>query len=160
MTEQTIQGQPFDVIQVGQRAAYTRQLTAEIVEMFAAASGDLNPVHLDDEYASTTVFGERIGHGAWVSSVISAALAMQLPGPGAVYRSQQIRFKEPVKIGDTITAELEVTGKKDRARLLEIDCKVVNQQGKLVAQGTAEVIAPAEAVSVPRPVCPQFERQG
>ena len=158
MTATTITGLGYEDIAVGQTAEFSRQLTEELVELFAAVSGDLNPVHLDAEFAASTPFGERIGHGAWVSSVISAAIAMQLPGPGAIYRSQQIRFKEPVKMGDTVTVLLEVTEKKDRMRLLMLDCKVTNQHGKLVAQGIAEVIAPGEAQTVVKPECPAFNK--
>jgi len=157
MSESTLNGNSFDELEIGQRAEFSKQLSSEIVEMFAAVSGDLNPVHLDEEFASKTAFGERIGHGAWLVALVSAALAMRLPGPGAIYRSQQIRFREAVKIGDTVTVELEVVSKKERSHLVEIACKITNQHGKLVAQGTAEVIAPADAVSIPQPQCPRFE---
>ena len=158
MSQALIKGFSFDSIEIGQRAEFSKQLTSEIVDMFAAVSGDLNPVHLDADYASQTDFGERIGHGVWVASVISASLAMALPGPGSIYRSQQIRFKAPVFIGDTVTVKLEVTNKKARSRLVELECRVLNQDDKLVAQGVAEVIAPQEAVSVEQPDCPVFHR--
>lgn len=154
----SLQGFSFNSLEVGQTAEFSRQLTAELIDMFAAVSGDLNPVHLDQDYAETTAFGERIGHGIWVASLISAALAMRLPGPGAIYRSQQIRFKEAVRLGDTVTVQLEVASKKERSHLVEIACKATNQHGKTVALGSAEVIAPTDAVTIEQPAMPDFRR--
>src|SRR5690606_21256808 len=100
--------------------------------------------HLDADYAATTPFGEPIGHGMWTGAVISAAIATRLPGPGSVYRSQSLSFKHPVKVGDEVTVTLVVSEIKERVRLVVLDCEAHNQDGKLIAKGTAEVIAPAE----------------
>jgi len=143
---------PFDQIQIGDKRQYTKTLTREDIVLFAKTSGDTNPVHLDEAYAKTTEFGECIGHGMWSGALISAAIATTLPGPGSIYRSQSIKFLRPVKIGDTLTVLLNVLEKKDRIRLVTIDCQVLNQQGVKVATGTAEVIAPDHFISVP--VCP------
>ena len=155
-----IQNHTYEELQIGQAAHFSKILTADDVDMFAAVSGDLNPVHLDESYAATTAFKGRIGHGAWIGSVVSAAIAMTLPGPGSIYRSQQLSFKEPVRIGDEVTVSLEVAEKKDRVRLVVINCVVVNQLDKTVAKGVAEVIAPTEKLSLPVPELPRFHRDG
>ena len=88
---------------------------------------------------------------------ISAALAMELPGPGTIYLGQTLRFRLPVKIGDTITVNLEVTEKRDDKKFVTLDCKAVNQKGKTVASGSAEVMAPGEKVLIERPDLPRVE---
>lgn len=135
---------PINELSVGQTASYSKQLTQRDIALFAACSGDLNPVHLDADYAATTVFGEPIGHGMWTGALVSAAIAMRLPGPGSVYRSQSLSFKHPVKVGDVVTVTLVVSEIKERIKLVVLDCEAHNQEGKLVAKGVAEVIAPAQ----------------
>lgn len=147
----------FDEIFLGQTATYTREVTDRDVQLFAAASGDVNPVHLDDEFAAGTPFKQRIAHGMLTGAFISAALAMQLPGPGTIYLGQSLRFRLPVKIGDTVTVTLEVTDKKDRRKIVTLDCKVTNQDGKVVASGTAEVMAPVEKLVIDEPPQPSFQ---
>jgi len=144
----TLTNIPFDEIQIGDTRQYSKTLTREDVVLFALTSGDINPVHLDEAYAKTTEFGECIGHGMWSGALISAAIATTLPGPGSIYRSQTIKFMKPVKIGDTLTVNLAVTEKKDRIRLVTIDCNVMNQHGIKVASGAAEVIAPEKKLSI------------
>lgn len=150
----TLQNYTFDEITVGQSASYSRTLTEQDVILFAAVSGDNNPVHLDPEFAATTMFKERIGHGAWTGSIISAALAIELPGPGTIYMGQTLSFRAPVKIGDTITIELTVTDKSGKKNIVTIDCKAVNQHGKTVATGVAQVIAPSKKLRIPAPKLP------
>lgn len=139
---------PIHEISIGQAATYSKTLTEQDVILFAACSGDVNPVHLDKAYAATTPFGEPIGHGMWTGALVSAAIATRLPGPGSVYRSQSISFKHPVKIGDTVTVTLTVSEIKERVKLVTLDCEAHNQDGKLIAKGIAEVIAPAEKLAV------------
>lgn len=139
---------PITEIAVGQTASYSKTLTERDVILFAACSGDVNPVHLDKAYAATTPFGEPIGHGMWTGALVSAAIATRLPGPGSVYRSQSLSFKYPVKIGDTVTVTLTVAEIKERVKLITLDCEAHNQDGKLIAKGVAEVIAPAEKLSI------------
>ncbi len=134
---------------VGVTKTYTKTLTQQDVFLFAACSGDVNPVHLDATYAATTPFGEPIGHGMWTGALISAAIATQLPGPGSVYRSQSLSFKHPVKIGDAVTVTLTVSEIKERVKLVTLECEAHNQDGKLIAKGVAEVIAPTEKLSIP-----------
>ena len=116
-----------------------------------------NPVHLDADFAANTPFKERIAHGMLTGAFISAALAMELPGPGTIYLGQTLRFRLPVKIGDTITVNLEVTEKRDDKKFVTLDCKAVNQKGKTVASGSAEVMAPGEKVAIERPDLPRVE---
>jgi len=144
----TLSNYTYDEIFVGQTAHYTKQVESRDIILFAAASGDANPVHLDDDYAATTVFKERIAHGMLTGAIISAALAMVLPGPGTIYLGQSLRFRLPVKIGDSISIQLEVTEKRDKRKIVTLDCKAFNQHSKLVASGTAEVMAPTEKLQI------------
>jgi 3-hydroxybutyryl-CoA dehydratase len=146
----------FDEITVGQTASYSKRIEEEDIQLFAAVSGDVNPVHLDAAFAANTPFKERIAHGMLTGAVISAALALELPGPGTIYLGQSLRFRLPVKIGDEITVHLEVTEKLAGKGFVTLDCKAVNQAGKTVASGTAEVMAPKEKLSIERPPLPKF----
>ena len=152
----TLTNLTYDEIQLGQTASYSKTLTEKELILFAAVSGDVNPVHLDASFAATTQFNERIAHGAWTSSLISAAIALELPGPGSVYVSQDISFRMPVKLGDTITINLEVSEKTDRREMVTIKTVAVNQHGKAIAKGTAVVIAPTEKLTIPAPVLPEI----
>lgn len=143
-----LENYPINELVVGQTATYSKTLTERDVILFAACSGDVNPVHLDKEYAATTPFGEPIGHGMWTGALVSAAIATCLPGPGSVYRSQSLSFKHPVKIGDAVTVTLTVSEIKERVKLVTLDCEAHNQDGKLIAKGVAEVIAPAEKLKI------------
>ena len=150
----TLSNYTYDEITLGQTATYSKTLTENDLVLFAAVSGDVNPVHLDAEFAATTQFKERIGHGAWTGSIISAALALELPGPGTIYLGQSLSFRAPVKVGDTVTINLEVTEKKDGKNFVTLTTIAVNQDGKTVAKGSAEVIAPTEKLSLSRPELP------
>ena len=152
----TLENYCYEDITIGQTASFSKTLSEDDLVLFAAVSGDVNPVHLDPEFAATTQFGERIGHGAWTGSVISAALALVLPGPGTIYLGQSLSFRKPVKVGDTITVELEVTEKKDDKKFITISTLAVNQDGKTVATGSAEVMAPTEKLSLKKPVLPKI----
>jgi 3-hydroxybutyryl-CoA dehydratase len=136
-----VQGFYFDELTVGQAVETSRVVGAADIEAFAEVSGDNNPVHLDDAYARTTTFGERIAHGMLSAAYISAILGTRLPGPGAIYLSQSLRFRRPVKIGDLVVARATVTA-LDEAKgrvTLETVCEVA---GKTVMDGEAVVIAP------------------
>jgi acyl dehydratase len=145
----------YDEITIGQTATYSKRIEEREIQLFAAASGDVNPVHLDADFAAGTVFKGRIAHGMLTGALISAALAMELPGPGTIYLSQSLRFRLPVKIGDTVTVELEVTDKQDKRQRVTLDCKAYNQDKKLVASGSAEVMAPSEKLLIERPALPR-----
>lgn len=143
-------------ITVGLSKTYSKTLTQKDIVLFAACSGDVNPVHLDKDYAATTPFGEPIAHGMWTGALVSAAIATQLPGPGSVYRSQTLSFKHPVKVGDTVTVTLTVSEIKERLKLVVLECEAHNQDGKLIAKGAAEVIAPTEKQAINAPVLPDI----
>ncbi len=144
----------YDEITIGQTATYSKLITAQDVQIFAAASGDVNPVHLDPDYAATTQFKACIAHGMLSGAIVSAAIAMELPGPGTIYLSQTLRFRRPVFVDDTITVKLEVVDKKKRS-VVSLDCKVFNQDEKLVVTGMAEVMAPKEKLRLERPALPR-----
>lgn len=147
----------YDEITIGQTASYSKRIEEQDIQLFAAVSGDVNPVHLDPKFAATTQFKERIAHGMLSGAIISAALAMELPGPGTIYLGQSLRFRLPVKIGDTITVKLEVVEKKDKRKFVTLDCKAFNQDDKLVVSGTADVMAPSDKLILERPALPQVK---
>lgn len=143
-----LQSYTFDELPVGKRATYTRTVTEKDIQLFAVVSGDVNPLHLDAEFAKHTQFGERIAHGMMTGAIVSAAFVMVLTGPGAIYRSQSLRFRRPVKIDDTITVHLEIIERNEEKKVLTVDCNCINQHGESVAKGIAEIIAPPEKISV------------
>jgi 3-hydroxybutyryl-CoA dehydratase len=136
-----VSGLFLEDLSVGQSAELSRTVAGSDLEAFAAVTGDDNPVHLDEAYAATTPFGGRIAHGMLSAGYISAVIGTRLPGPGAIYVSQSLRFRRPVKIGDTVTARAEITAiDTARARVtLQTTCLVA---GKAVLEGEAEVMVP------------------
>jgi 3-hydroxybutyryl-CoA dehydratase len=131
----------FEDLAVGQEASLTNTVTEAAITAFADISGDRNPVHVDAAYAATTMFKERIAHGMLSAAYISAVFGMKLPGPGAIYVSQTLVFKAPVKIGDTVVATVrivELLPEKKRARF-ETVCTV---DGKPVLTGEAQLMVP------------------
>jgi phosphotransacetylase/acyl dehydratase len=142
-----IENRTFDEISVGDIATLERTLTEQDIMLFAVMSGDINPAHVDPEYATSSRFREVIGHGMWTGALISTVLGTDFPGPGTIYLSQSLRFRRPVKVGDTIS--IKVTAKeKDASKgkvLLDTEC--TNQDGEVVVSGAAEVIAPKDKVS-------------
>ena len=139
----------LDELHIGQTASYSKRIEEQDIQLFAAVSGDVNPVHLDADFAATTPFKERIAHGMLTGALISAALALKLPGPGTIYLSQSLLFRRPVKIGDDISVRLEITALRDN--IVTLDCLASNQHDKTVVTGTAEVMAPTEKISIVRP---------
>ncbi len=127
-------------LQVGARAEMSRTLTDADIRKFADATGDTNPVHLDEAYAKGTVFGGRIAHGLLTAGLVSAVLANRLPGPGTVYLSQTLEFKAPVRPGDTVTAEVEVLEVTGRRARLATRCRLAD--GTVVLTGEAVVRPP------------------
>ncbi len=145
-----IENRTFDEIEVGDAATLERTLTEQDITLFAVMSGDINPAHVDPEYAMSSRFREVIGHGMWSGALISTVLGTTFPGPGTIYLGQNLRFRRPVKVGDTVT--IKVTAKeKDAAKgKVMLDTECVNQDGEVVVSGTAEVIAPKEKVRRPK----------
>jgi 3-hydroxybutyryl-CoA dehydratase len=105
----SIHGYFFEDLAVGQTAVFAKTVTEADIVLFAAVSGDTNPVHVNEEYASQTMFKGRIAHGMLSASLISTVFGTKLPGPGCIYIAQNLKFKAPVKIGDTVVAKVEVT---------------------------------------------------
>ncbi|MDZ4770499.1 MAG: MaoC family dehydratase [Chloroflexota bacterium] len=131
------------MLQIGMTASRTKTITDADVRAFAQASGDTNGIHLDDDIAAASVFGRRVAHGMLTASVISAILGNDLPGVGTIYLGQTLNFKAPVFIDDTITATVEVTKYRDDKRIATLTTTVHNQDGVLILEGEAVVIAPA-----------------
>jgi phosphotransacetylase/acyl dehydratase len=149
-----IENRTFDEIAVGDSAEITRTLRARDIELFAVMSGDVNPVHLDEEFASSDMFQKVIAHGMWGGALISAVLGTELPGPGTIYLTQSLRFLRPVGLGDTVTVRVSVREKREGNRLV-LDCLCLNQRAEPVIEGEAEVIAPTRKVRRPRAVLPE-----
>jgi 3-hydroxybutyryl-CoA dehydratase len=128
-------------IEVGQAAEFTKTVTETDVVLFAGVTGDLNPAHVDDVWARASRFGGRIAHGMLSASFISTVLAMKLPGPGTIYLSQNLRFTGPVRIGDTVTARVEVAEVMPKRRV-RLTTTVRTHDGTQVIEGEAVVLAP------------------
>ncbi|MGX1309628.1 3-hydroxybutyryl-CoA dehydratase [Amorphus suaedae] len=134
----------FEDLSIGMRDAFDKTVMASDVVGFAEVSGDRNPIHLSEHFAAKTPFKTRIAHGLYTASLISALLGTRLPGPGAIYLSQSLHFRAPVKIGDTVTVSVEVVElmpEKNRARLA-CECRVGDT---VVLDGEALVKVPARA---------------
>ena len=132
-------GYYLEDLTIGMESSYQKTITETDIDAFAALTGDTNPVHLDSEYAATTPFKARIAHGMLSAGLISTVLGTQLPGPGCIYLEQQIKFKAPVFIGDTLVATVTVADiNQRRGRVsLKTQCCV---NTKLVADGTASMM--------------------
>jgi len=135
------EGLCLEDLSVGMTARYARTVTEADLVLFAGISGDSNPVHMNELYASGTVFKGRIAHGMLSASFVSTAIGTKLPGPGAIYCSQNLRFKAPVRIGDTVEARVTVTDiiPEKRRIALKTTCTVGD---KIVIDGDAEVMVP------------------
>jgi 3-hydroxybutyryl-CoA dehydratase len=134
----------FEDLRVGMRETMMRTVMDDDVVDFARISGDANPIHLSERYAATTRFGQRIAHGLYTASLISAILGTRLPGPGAVYRSQTLNFHAPVKIGDVVTVIVEVVELVSEGRKVRLHCEAL-VDGKVVLDGEAAVTVPSKA---------------
>jgi acyl dehydratase len=124
--------------EVGQRSSFTKTFTEEDVRRFIEITGDTNPLHVDDEFAATTRFGRRVLHGMLSASIFSTMVGMRLPGTGAIYRAQSLRFLRPAYVGDTLTAHFVVRSIDHAHRRLEIDAWIENANGERVIEGTCE----------------------
>lgn len=135
-------GKTIEQLQVGDTAQFSKTLSESDIYLFAGITGDLNPAHINEDYAKNTHFKTRIAHGMLTASFISTVIGTMLPGPGTIYMRQEVNFLAPVKIGDTITAiveVLEIVADKKRVRL-KTDC--VNQDNTTVVDGEALVSPP------------------
>lgn len=131
-----LHGYYLEDLSVGMTASYGKTITEADVVLFAGITGDDNPVHINEEFAAGTPFGQRIVHGMFSAGLISTVLGTRLPGPGAIYVDQQIRFKAPVHIGDTVTATATIIEIDERRRRVKLET-VCTVKGKVVAEGVA-----------------------
>lgn len=140
----------FNEINIGDSANINRRLTQKDIQLFAIMSGDVNPAHMDEDYAKDSLFHEVIAHGLWGGSLISTVLGTVLPGPGTIYLSQSLRFKHPVVLGDVLTVSVSAKEKNPENNQVVFDCVCINHNEKVVIEGEATVIAPVEKIERPR----------
>lgn len=134
----------FEDVDLGMEETYSRTVTAEDLEHFAAVSGDYNPFHMNEEFAATTVFGGRIAHGSLIASYFSTILGTKLPGPGTIYVSQTLKFRAPVRIGDTVVATAKVVDLNGEKFRVTLACQAT-VNGEPVLDGEAVVRIPSRA---------------
>jgi len=132
----------YTEINIGDTASISRILGKEEIKAFAEATGDKNPIHLNDDYAKNTIFHGVIAHGLLTASMFSTLIGMHLPGLGSIYVSQSLKFIRPVNAGDNITATVKVIAKDDEKKRVTLETICVNQDGKLVLVGEAIVLPP------------------
>ena len=150
-----LRNRTFDELAIGDSASMQRQLTQQDIQLFAVMSGDINPAHLDADYAAATQFQGVIAHGMWGGALISAVLGTRLPGPGTVYLGQTLKFRAPVRVGDQVNVTVTVSAKDEAKRRVTLACSCVNQHGQMVIEGEASVLAPTEKVERPATTLPE-----
>jgi 3-hydroxybutyryl-CoA dehydratase len=143
MSGETLNGYYFEDLSVGQSAIFAKTVTEADIVAFAGLSGDFNPVHVNEEFAKTTLFKGRIAHGMLSGAFISTVFGTRLPGPGCIYVSQLLKFKAPVRIGDTVTARCEITAlvPEKRFATFRTTCTVGE---KIVVDGEATLMVPSK----------------
>ncbi|HCD9347416.1 TPA: enoyl-CoA hydratase, partial [Legionella pneumophila] len=142
MNNEFLENVTYEELTLGRQASLNRTLTQDDINLFAAMSGDINPSHVDPQFAKSDVFHGVVGHGMWSGSLISTLLGTVLPGPGTIYLEQDIQFITPVRIGDNLTITIIVRDKTPAKSIVHFDCMGVNQKGETVIKGLAKVIAP------------------
>ncbi len=135
-------GKTFDQLNIGDSDRFSKTVTDADIYLFAGVTGDLNPAHIDEAYAQGTFFKTRIAHGMLSAGFISAVIGTRLPGPGTVYMRQTLEFLSPVRIGDTVTATVEVIEKMADKKRVRLKTTCVNQEGTKVLDGEALVSPP------------------
>jgi acyl dehydratase len=135
-------GKSINELELGESASQSKTITEADIGLYAGLTGDFNPVHINEEYAKTTRFGGRIAHGGLVEGLIAPVVGLKLPGPGTIALERSVRFKAPVKIGDTITASATVSEKIPEKNIVLLKCEWKNQRGELVMEGTVKVMPP------------------
>ena len=147
MTVVYADGYKYEDLEIGMAHETVHTITEADIETFAEVSGDRNPLHMDEAFAKTTIFGQRIAHGALTASYISGILGNHLPGPGSIFIGLSMRFKRPVFIGSEVSVRAEVKEKQDRGNIvtLKIRCSVPDESGKskVAISGEAQVVAPS-----------------
>jgi len=135
-------GKTIDELKVGDTAKFSKTISESDIYLFAGITGDLNPAHVNEDYAKNTFFKTRIAHGMLSASFISAVIGTMLPGPGTVYMRQEVSFLAPVKIGDTVTASVEVAEIMTDQKKVRLKTYCINQEDKTVVDGEAIVSPP------------------
>ncbi len=135
-------GKTYEEIQIGDTASFAKTITETDVYLFAGISGDFNPLHTDEEYAKTTIFGTRIAHGGLAASLLAPVLGMKLPGLGTVALETTTKFRKPVFFGDTITCQVEVYEKVAKLKAVRMKIVWTNQKNEIVSKGETMVIPP------------------
>ena len=143
-TNEMLHGLYFEDLEEGMKDAYAKTITNADIITFAGISGDTNPVHLNHEFASETMFEGQIAHGMLTAIFISTVIGTKLPGPGCIYVSQNLRFKAPVKVGDTVTATCTVSKMIPEKHMVEMET-VCSVGGKPVLEGEATILVPLKA---------------
>jgi phosphate acetyltransferase len=156
-TLETIENRTYAEIVVGESATLVRTLRPEDIQMFAIISGDMNPTHVDPEYARSSQFREVVAHGMWGGMLFSNVLGTQFPGPGTIYVDQSLHFDHSVRVGDTLTVTVTCQRKFDHNHHILFDCNCTNQDGERVIHGTAEVIAPTEKIKRVKVALPEIK---
>ncbi len=149
-----IENKTYDEINIGDSDQLTHTLVQADIDLFAIMSGDVNPAHVDVEFAKDDMFHGIIAHGMWGASLISTILGTQLPGPGTIYLGQNLRFSHPITLGDTVTVSITVINKKPEKHIIEFECKCIIANDKLAISGVATVIAPQEKIKRKRIIMP------
>jgi phosphotransacetylase/acyl dehydratase len=152
-----IENRTFDELNIGDSASLVHTLTYKDIQLFAAISGDVNPAHVDPEFAKDDIFHQVIAHGMWGGALFSTVLGTELPGPGAIYLGQSLRFRRPVCLGDTVTVAVRVAEKDSVKHRVTFECQATNQDGETVITGTADVMAPTDKIRRTRVVLPEIE---
>jgi len=145
-----IENRAFDELLAGQQALLQRSVTADDIKAFALVSGDVNPAHVDAEYAEASRFHGVIAHGMFAGALISSVLGTEFPGPGTIYIAQSLHFHRPVRVGDRLSVQVTVIDKDAETRNVRLDCAVLNQLQQTVVSGEALVRAPTSKVLRPR----------
>ena len=130
---------------VGESATLTRTIDDAMIRGFADVTGDHNPIHLDDDYAKASPFEGRIAHGMLVASLISEVLGTKLPGPGTIYLGQELKFRAPVRPGDTVTVRAEITAFDAERKRIVMSTRVTNQRDEVVIEGEAKLVMASAA---------------
>ena len=131
-------------MKIGDSASTAKTISEADVYLFAGITGDHNPAHINEEASKKTAFGGRIAHGILSAGLISAVLAMKLPGPGTIYLGQELKFTKPVRFGDTVTATATVSEIVAEKNIVKLDTTCTNQHGEVVLQGMATVMPPQQ----------------
>ncbi len=138
-------GKTIDELHTGDTAEFTKTISESDIYLFAGVTGDLNPAHINESYAKNTFFKGRIAHGMLLAGFVSGVIGMKLPGPGSIYIRQELKFLAPARIGDTITARVEITQMQSEKNRITLRTTCTNQENTLVLDGEAMISPPKKS---------------